>query len=60
MATSSFKKSFVLSNSDSIATLIELNKEPAKIKTRERNNKEETEQAIKLLSKVLVAKHDHC
>lgn len=53
MATSSFSKTFVLADSSGINTLIELDKAPNKIKTRDRDNNTESRKAVDALAKVL-------
>ncbi|MCO6537225.1 hypothetical protein GYW75_07870 [Gilliamella sp. ESL0232] len=59
MATSSFSKTFVLADSSGIDTLIELDKAPNKIKTRDRDDKAESQKAVKLFSTVLTRKNAH-
>ncbi|NUF49225.1 hypothetical protein [Gilliamella sp. ESL0250] len=60
MATSSFSKTFVLADSSGIDTLIELDKAPNKIKTRDRDDKAESQKAVKALVGVLKKKNAHC
>lgn len=46
MAKSSFSKTFFLTDSRGIDTLIELDKTPNKIKTRDRDDKTESQKAV--------------
>lgn len=59
MATSSFSKTFVLADSSCVDTLIELDKAPCTIKTRERDDKAESQKAVRAFSKVLSKKNVH-
>ncbi|XKM13588.1 hypothetical protein RCS94_11305 [Orbaceae bacterium ac157xtp] len=56
MATSSFSKTFVLADSSGIDTLIELDKAPSKIKTRDRDDHAESQKAVRAFSNILTKK----
>lgn len=57
MATSSFSKTFVLAEPRDINVFRELEKAQSTIKTRDRDDKAESQKAVKLFSKVLTRKN---
>lgn len=60
MATSSFSKNFVLAEPRDLNVFLELEKAQSTIKTRDRDDKAESQKAVKALVGVLKKKNTHC